>query len=788
MNKKQIIFPIEIKAVNHPRSYILQKAFTNDLNSVELVFKLTDCTESDLTGATASILLFMRDGSFFQDIPAIVGMDVKYTLTEAQGNHAGVAQAQIIVKSGTDEWASDKQKFEIVAGLETQVATEVMIKDWTMLTAEARAYLDEFAANEVTRQQTAAAAESERAQTFTTNEAGRQSTFEANEITRQDGEDTRLTAEQGRVTAEQGRSTAETGRVNAESARVTAEQGREALNAQLNENMQLLNDVIDGSIQAVLESELVATDIANKLNAKETEYAPRLTEVERATKKVYTKSTKVMKPLISFYLDDGYSKDYSIVFPKAQTLGFPLTICLHNEADSWLSANPTQLHELISAGWEVHAHTEIDQDLRLLTYEQQLQTMKNNKDFLKNLGVETKGICYPRGYTNADTLKAARELFEVGMGSEYGKINKSPIDTYFINRELVDMYAKSTLEAMVDDVIANGGWIVFYTHTGQFPTNQSKFFELMDYVATKNVDVVTVSQAMAYYANTLDIGDKKHSTDFVKVGADGTLDITNLPIAIQNYGTQINSKAGTDFPSGKLSINRFLMTAPSDIPFNSGVGVLYTDRIFENRTLAGTLAIQRFEGFSGAVVRRTYSTSGGWSDWTSQGKLNTVKTKPYTGASPVTDFPNSTVTKVGFLSGEAPDLPNGGIGVLETNRIGETSVTNYQLFYPYNNNRFSKRFWTGSAWSNWQEFIPVKNTYFASFDFGSITGVTRDYTFSITGVPNSSGAIVNFINGLPTGVIAYAYVSANDVVTVRLFNGTGASVSVGARAIRLFTI
>ena len=215
MNKKQIIFPIEIKAVNHPRSYILQKAFTNDLNSVELVFKLTDCTTSDLTGATASILLFMRDGSFFQDIPTISGTDVKYTLTEAQGNHAGVAQAQLIVKSGSNEWASDKQKFEIIAGLETVVATEVMIKDWTMLTAEARAYLDEFEANEVTRQQT-----------FTTNEAGRQSTFTANEATRETNETARKAAESGRVNAEQGRTTAESGRVTAESARVTAEQGR----------------------------------------------------------------------------------------------------------------------------------------------------------------------------------------------------------------------------------------------------------------------------------------------------------------------------------------------------------------------------------------------------------------------------------------------------------------------------------------------------------------------------------------------------------------------------------
>lgn len=186
MNLKEIRFPIEIKSVNHARSYILQKAYTNDLDSVKIIFELLDCAPADLSGATASIMLYMRDGSFFQDTATISGNTVTYTLTEAQGNHAGVAQAQVIVKKTGIEWASSKEKFEIVAGLETVVATEVMIKDWTMLTAEARAFIDDAEAAEALR----------------------------------------VTAEQDRATAETGRTTAETERVNAESARVIAEQER----------------------------------------------------------------------------------------------------------------------------------------------------------------------------------------------------------------------------------------------------------------------------------------------------------------------------------------------------------------------------------------------------------------------------------------------------------------------------------------------------------------------------------------------------------------------------------
>ncbi|UUM12466.1 phage baseplate upper protein [Clostridiaceae bacterium HFYG-1003] len=230
MDNRQIIFK------NHPvksseklmRDFPAQVCYTNDKLTAQLVFEISDCTEAELAGLTASIMIFMKDGSFFQDSAVIDAPNKKitYVMLENQVAHAGDARASLVLTGGSQGWGGPDRNFTVISDLGQRVATEVMIKDWTMLTAEARAYLDEFAANEITRQQTAAAAESARAQTFTTNEAARQSNFEANEATRQDGEDTRLTAEQGRVTAEQGRATAETGRVNSESSRVTAEQGR----------------------------------------------------------------------------------------------------------------------------------------------------------------------------------------------------------------------------------------------------------------------------------------------------------------------------------------------------------------------------------------------------------------------------------------------------------------------------------------------------------------------------------------------------------------------------------
>ena len=152
MPNKIINYDVFLKATNTFRQVDLPKAYTNDLNSIEFNFTITDMTASDLTGATASTLIYMADGSFFQNTDVILSGNIfKYTLKENEGNHSGVAQIQLVVKIGTQEFATQKYEFEIISGLDTEVAVEVMIQDWTTLTAEARTFLDDIKTAEATR-------------------------------------------------------------------------------------------------------------------------------------------------------------------------------------------------------------------------------------------------------------------------------------------------------------------------------------------------------------------------------------------------------------------------------------------------------------------------------------------------------------------------------------------------------------------------------------------------------------------------------------------------------------
>ena len=62
---------------------------------------------------------------------------------------------------------------------------------------------------------------------------------------------------------------------------------------------------------------------------------------------------------------------------------------------------------------------------------------------------------------------------------------------------------------------------------------------------------------MKVYGNTLDIGDKKYSDDWLKVGSDGVLDTSNLPVVYNKNLTNVSSIKGTDFKDGKITITSF---------------------------------------------------------------------------------------------------------------------------------------------------------------------------------------------------------------------------------------
>lgn len=153
MAEKLLKYDVAMKSTKTVWQMDIPRANTGDENTVTFDFNITDLDSAELTGATPNVNLYMRDGSFFQCRPEegveLNGQRVTYTMRENEGKHNGKAKAELVlIWPGTNpiqKLTSQQYAFEIANGLDTVVAVEVMIQDWTTLTAEAQVYLDQMA-------------------------------------------------------------------------------------------------------------------------------------------------------------------------------------------------------------------------------------------------------------------------------------------------------------------------------------------------------------------------------------------------------------------------------------------------------------------------------------------------------------------------------------------------------------------------------------------------------------------------------------------------------------------
>lgn len=352
--------------------------------------------------------------------------------------------------------------------------------------------------------------------------------------------------------------------------------------AQLAENTQLLNDAIDGDIQAVLNSEVVATDINNKLTALETTYAPRLdmVEVGAVSRKVET----VRKKYVVMLDDDGYKEVLTRLKPIADEKGFKFSMALlpkyMNDNDprtmTW-----AEVQQLLSEGHDGLSHSVSHLSFQTLTPTQIEYELKESKRLLAEKGIIADHFVYPGGGRSYEIDNQVRKYYQSAVATGSGEINQIPLDQYNVRRSYFDEYDLNYHKAGVDRLVAaDHGVLVFMMHA-HFPvwadgSKGQELRDLVDYIRANNLEIVTYGEAIKYLVNRVDVGSKGEGKYF-KVGPDGTmhghtLDEINLErasvkhpknslsfdtlpnffkkrhITITDFN---NAQTGTAFPEGK---------------------------------------------------------------------------------------------------------------------------------------------------------------------------------------------------------------------------------------------
>ena len=205
--------------------------------------------------------------------------------------------------------------------------------------------------------------------------------------------------------------------------------------------------------------------------------------------------------LVTFIFDDGNLTDYTIMKPVFDKQGEVacVSIISDNIGDT-NSLTSTQLVEMESDGWEILSHSKTHPNLITLTEEQIRTELLDSKRSLEAMGLTIKNFVYPSHRHNNIVRKITKEYYRSARGGNQG-INPERLETYALSSYIINVFTTlSSCKEYVDKAWNEKKWMIFYLHTTHIKNIKDNVItfinELIDYIQTKNINIVTVNQAL----------------------------------------------------------------------------------------------------------------------------------------------------------------------------------------------------------------------------------------------------------------------------------------------------
>lgn len=126
----------------------------------------------------------------------------------------------------------------------------------------------------------------------------------------------------------------------------------------------------------------------------------------------FINNTPVPKKSVVITFDDGYVDNYTSAYPILKEYGFKATVfVITNVIGTGEYLNMAQIKELNDYGIDIQSHTLNHENLSILSYDKQVETLRKSKEALENiLGEPIEYIAYPFGKYNKDTVKAVEAV------------------------------------------------------------------------------------------------------------------------------------------------------------------------------------------------------------------------------------------------------------------------------------------------------------------------------------------------------------------------------------------
>lgn len=493
----------------------------------------------------------------------------------------------------------------------------------------------------------------------------------------------------------------------------------------------------DESVKAVIE-----TDIENILNAKEQEYAPRLTTVESdvqfASPFNLNLKERVPRPVITFIDDDGHKDVYTRLMPifRDKGLGFGSAIITDYIDNSSSYMTLAQLQECHQNGLETLSHcVNVSTNLTDGYTDEQIDfQLRESQKWLKDNGFEHESLVYPQNGHNLNIRKRTKVFYKYAFGengfNDEGYIDHSRIKRIALgswtasNPEVNGNNEKNTLnyyKACVDYAITNNLWLVFMLHVGQQDISQDVILEdLLDYIATTNALVLKPSEAFKIKSNKIALGDLEE--EFLFIGERKSY--TNISSYKIKDGVT-NGTPITEFQKNVVSHTDILAADNADFPTSSGVLETYRER-------TDWTSFQIFQAGNTNIVYKRYwnMANSNWDAWTILNPLKILPDDAVTIDASRQSYTDGIISKCKITI--TAGTPSNRVGVLTTDRSVKNNSYIYQTFEPSGKTDVYKRYWNISIndWSAWElvniiKVLPQNTVDMSSprqsFDIGTIT-------------------------------------------------------------------
>ena len=314
------------------------------------------------------------------------------------------------------------------------------------------------------------------------------------------------------------------------------------------------------------------------------------TEIHSVSSAYVNTSQSINAPVVTFIDDDGRKEVYTRLLPiiKEKNIKYGLAIVSKYIDDSDVCMTLEQLKECHDTGLiETLSHTyTMNSSLVGLTEDELNYQFSMSKKWLADNGFENRGIVYPTNNANELVRTVARQYFDYGMRGTYfndkGYLDHSIIDriafgsftsTNPMIAGVTDNGSLKYYKACVDKAVANGEWLIFMTHIADQSTEQDNVLkELIDYIQTSNVQIVSPSDGFELKRNQVNVGDLGDKFLFI-----GNKNFATNMIGYQYRlrdeitGEGIASEPVTSFIPDSVTLSYYNVSSNAGYPTSAGV-------------------------------------------------------------------------------------------------------------------------------------------------------------------------------------------------------------------------